>query len=60
MAWIKGYGVVAVSELKIEVAEASRLGLGRGGGKENTRDALNRAPPGDMLREAIVAGDAAV
>ena len=28
-------------------------GLGRGGGNENTLDALNRAPPGDMLREAI-------
>ena len=45
--------MVAVSEWKTEVAFASMTGLGRGGGNENTLDALNRAPPGDMLREAI-------
>lgn len=47
--------MVAVSEWKTEVAFASMTGLGRGGGNENTRDARRRAPPGDMLREAIVA-----
>jgi len=35
--------------------ERSATGRGSGGGIEKTLEALSRAPPGDMLRDAIVA-----
>jgi hypothetical protein len=35
--------------------ERSPDGSGRGGGIENTLDALSKAPPGDTLRDAMVA-----
>ena len=50
-----GCGSVAESEVKIAFEERSAPGRGRGGGIENTLEALSRAPPGDMLRDAIVA-----
>lgn len=50
-----GCGRVAVSELNIAVTERSPIGRGNGVGIEKTLDALKRAPPGDTLREAIVA-----
>ena len=51
--WV-GYGKVAVSELKVTVEVNSAAGFGRGAGIENSRDALSRAPPGDILRVAII------
>jgi hypothetical protein len=50
-----GCGSVAESELKIAVEERSPVGRGNGGGIENTLEARNRAPPGDTLRDAMVA-----
>jgi len=41
--------------VKIAWEERSLPGRGKGGGIENTLEALSRAPPGDMLRDAIVA-----
>lgn len=49
-----GYGSVAVSDWNMPVDERSAVGRGRGGGIENTLDALKSAPPGDTLREAIL------
>jgi hypothetical protein len=43
-----------VSDWNIAVEERSGEGRGRGGGIENTLDARRRAPPGEMLREAIL------
>ena len=42
-----GYGSVALSD--------RNSGRGNGGGTENIRDERRRAPPGDTVREAIVA-----
>jgi hypothetical protein len=50
-----GCGRVAVSESKIADEESAPAGRGKGGGIENTLDALSRAPPGETLRDAIVA-----
>jgi len=50
--WV-GYGRVAVSELNVAVEDRSPIGRGRGGGIENNREALKRAPPGDTLRVAM-------
>jgi hypothetical protein len=50
-----GWGVVAESEPNTAFEERSPAGRGSGGGIENTLEALNRAPPGDMLRDAIIA-----
>ena len=52
--WI-GYGRVAVSESNVAEEESAPAGRGRGGGIENTLDARSRAPPGETLRDAIVA-----
>ena len=49
-----GCGSVAVSELNIAVDERSTDGRGRGAGIENILDARKRAPPGDILRDAIM------
>lgn len=49
-----GWGRVDVSDPNIAVDERSVAGLGRGGGIENILEALNRAPPGETLRAAIV------
>ena len=46
---------MAVSDVNTALAESSPIGRGNGGGIEKTLDALKRAPPGDALREAIVA-----
>jgi hypothetical protein len=50
--WV-GCGRVAVSELKVTVEASSAVGLERGAGMENNRDALRRAPPGETLRVAM-------
>ena len=55
IVWWIGCGSVAESEPKLACEERSPPGRGRGGGIEKTREALSRAPPGDMLRDAIVA-----
>ncbi len=49
-----GYGVVAVSELKFEIAERSGVGRGRGGGREKSLDVLRRFAVGDNFRKDIV------
>lgn len=49
-----GYGVVAVSESKFEIAERSGAGRGRGGGMEKSLDVLRRFAVGDSLRKDIV------
>lgn len=49
-----GYGVVAVSESRVEIAEKSGLGRGRGGGREKSLDVLNRLAVGDSLCRDIV------
>ena len=48
-----GCGSVAVSELKLPCVLIWSVGLARGGGTENTRDARRRAAPGATLREAM-------
>jgi len=50
-----GCGSVAESELKIACEERSPAGRGSGGGIENTLEARSRAPPGDTLRDTMVA-----
>jgi hypothetical protein len=50
-----GCGRVAESEVKIACEERSPAGRGRGGGIEKTLEALSRAPPGDTLRDAMIA-----
>jgi hypothetical protein len=49
-----GCGRVAVSELKLWLDERLFIGRGRVGGIENILDARRSAPPGDVLREAMV------
>ena len=44
-----GYGSVAVSDSCVSVAVSSELGLGSGGGRENSRDVLRRFAVGDSL-----------
>lgn len=53
-----GCGSVAVSDVITAVDERSVAGRGRVGGIENILDARRRAPPGDILREDIVAARA--
>lgn len=53
MERLTGCGSVAVSELKIAVAESSPDDRGSWGGIANTLEARRRAPPGDTLRAAI-------
>lgn len=53
--WWIGWGRVAVSESKTAFEDRSPIGRGKGGGIENTLDARKRAPPGETLRDAIVA-----
>jgi hypothetical protein len=50
-----GWGSVAESEVKIACEERSPTGRGSGGGIEKTLEARSRAPPGDTLRDAMVA-----
>ena len=47
-AWV-GYGRVAESDSKFEDAIRSELGLGRGGGNENSLEVLRRLAVGDSL-----------
>lgn len=49
MAARVGYGRVAVSDSKFADAVRSELGLGSGGGKENSLDVLRRLAVGDSL-----------
>jgi hypothetical protein len=51
---LTGCGRVAVSESKLVLEERLIIGRGRGGGIENTLDARKSAPPGDVVREAMV------
>lgn len=46
--------MVAVSESKLEIAETSGAGRGRGGGRENNLEVLRRLAVGDNLRKDIV------
>jgi hypothetical protein len=55
IVWWIGCGSVAESELKMACEERSPTGRGSGGGIEKTLEARSRAPPGDMLLDAIVA-----
>jgi hypothetical protein len=55
IVWWIGCGNVAESDVKMAWEERSLAGRGSGGGIENTLEALSRAPPGDILRDAIVA-----
>jgi len=51
-----GYGVVAVSESKFEMAERTGPGRARGGGREKSLDVLKRFAVGDSLRTDIICG----